>query len=292
MIKQIICTPQDLAVGTSVSNAIRFELYNDGSTTGYFIKKIEGLGPVKASINTSSAANKAGVNYVSSKKEPRNIVLTLGLRSTSTRSVEYYRQYLYKMFRIGRGVTVNVITDNRNVVAFGYVEYCEPDIFSSEEDVVISIICPDSNMKKSTENTQVISWNTPNNQFNLNLTTDGECSVGFRMELKFGVAGVPILTLRNSSGETFVVNLSSIKIGSTNGVIARDKLILNTKYGEKSIRLIRDNVSHNILNVVTYKSKWFGLSYGLNTFSMTFGSTVTTQPGTLQVFWTDEYEGV
>ena len=292
MIKRIICTPQDIAVGAFVSNKITFELYDDGSKTGYFIKKIEGLGPVKASINTSSAANKAGVNYVSSKKEPRNIVLTLGLRSTSVRNVEYYRQYLYKMFRIGRGVTINVITDNRNVVTFGYVEYCEPDIFSSEEDVVISIICPDSNMKKSTENTQVISWNTPNNQFNLNLTTDGECNVGFKLELTFGVAGVPILTLRNPRGETFVANLSDIKIGSTNGILARDKLILDTKYGEKGIYILRDNVKHSILDVITYKSKWFELTHGLNTFSLTFGSDVTTQPGTLQVFWTDEYEGV
>ena len=292
MIKRIICTPQDVAVGSSESNKITFKLYDDGSKTGYFIKKIEGLGPVKASINTSSAANKAGVNYVSSKKEPRNIVLTLGLRSTSVRSVEYYRQYLYKMFRIGRGVTINVITDNRNVVTFGYVEHCEPDIFSSEEDVVISIICPDSNMKKSTENEQVISWNTPNNQFNLNLTTDGECNVGFRLELKFGVAGVPILTVRNPRGKTFVANLSDIKIGSTNGILARDKLILNTNYGEKGIDIFRDNVKHSILDVITYKSKWFDLSYGLNTFSLTFGSTITTQPGTLKVFWTDEYEGV
>ena len=292
MIKQIICTPQDVAVGASVSNKITFELYDDGSKTGYFIKKIEGLGPVKASINTSTAANKAGVNYVSSKKEPRNIVLTLGLRSTSVRSVEYYRQYLYKMFRIGRGVTINVITDNRNVVTFGYVEYCEPDIFSSEEDVVISIICPDSNMKKSTENTQVISWNTPNNLFNLNLTTDGECNVGFRLELTFGVAGVPIFSLRNSSGQTFVANLSSISIGSNNGVLARDKLILNTNYGEKGVYILRNNVHHSILDVITYKSKWFELLYGLNTFSLTFGPDVTTQPGTLKVFWTDEYEGV
>ena len=288
MIKQIICTPQDVAVGSSESNKITFELYDDGSKTGYFIKKIEGLGPVKASINTSSAANKAGVNYVSSKKEPRNIVLTLGLRSTSVRSVEYYRQYLYKMFRIGRGVTINVITDNRNVVTFGYVEYCEPDIFSSEEDVVISIMCPDSNMKKTTENTQVISWNTPNNLFNLNLTTDGECNVGFRLELTFGVAGVPIF----SSGYTFVANLSDIKNGSTNGILARDKLILNTNYGEKGVYILRDNVQYSILDVITYKSKWFDLSYGLNTFSLTFGSEVTTQPGTLKVFWTDEYEGV
>lgn len=292
MIKRIICTPQDVAVGASVSNKITFELYDDGSKTGYFIKKIEGLGPVKASINTSSAANKAGVNYVSSKKEPRNIVLTLGLRSTSVRNVEYYRQYLYKTFRIGRGVTINVITDNRNVVTFGYVEYCEPDIFSSEEDIVISIICPDSNMKKTTENTQVISWNTPNNLFNLNLTTDGECNVGFRLELTFGVAGVSIFSLRNNAGQTFVANLSDIKIGSTNGILARDKLILNTNYGEKGIYIHRDSVQYSILDVTTYKSKWFDLTYGLNTFSLTFGSEVTTQPGTLKVFWTDEYEGV
>ena len=292
MIKQIICTPQDVAVGSSESNKITFNLTDDGSKTGYFIKKIEGLGPVKASINTSSAANKAGVNYVSSKKEPRNIVLTLGLRSTSVRSVEYYRQYLYKMFRIGRGVTINVITDNRNVTTFGYVEYCEPDIFSSEEDVVISIICPDSNMKKTTENTQVISWNTPNKLFNLNLTTDGECNVGFRLELTFGVAGVPIFSLRNNAGQTFVANLSDIKIGSTNGILARDKLILNTNYGEKGVYIFRDNVKHSILDVITYKSKWFDLSYGLNTFSLTFGLDVTTQPGTLKVFWTDEFEGV
>ena len=103
---------------------------------------------------------------------------------------------------------------------------------------------------------------------------------------------MPIFSLRNNAGHTFVANLSSISIGSNNGVLARDKLILNTNYGEKGVYILRDNVRHSILDVITYKSKWFDLSYGLNTFSLTFGPDVTTQPGTLKVFWTDEYEGV
>lgn len=114
---------------------------------GLYIKSITGIGPGKATINTTDLASDDGGIYNSARAEIRNIVITLGMyQSTIHRnSIEDARQLTYQYFPLKKSVLLTFITDNRALYIEGYVESNDPDIFSEEESTQISIICPDPN---------------------------------------------------------------------------------------------------------------------------------------------------
>lgn len=131
-------------------------------TSGLWVKSIKGIGPGKATINTTDIASSDGGIFNSARSEIRNITVTLGLidyvdSEKVFHSVEDVRRDLYKIFGKKREIIVRIHTDygmdkdNKNefiLYTSGYVESCEPDIFNKRETVAISIICPDPNFYK------------------------------------------------------------------------------------------------------------------------------------------------
>lgn len=131
-------------------------------TSGLWVKSIKGIGPGKATINTTDMASSDGGIFNSARSEIRNITITLGLidyvdSNNNFHSVEDVRRDIYKIFGKKREITVRIHTDygmdkyNKNefiLYTSGYVESCEPDIFNKRETVAISIICPDPNFYK------------------------------------------------------------------------------------------------------------------------------------------------
>lgn len=73
MIKKVIVT-------NYLGESLEMELARP-EVSGLAITDIEGLGPVKATINTSEIATGDGALYNSAKLETRNIVMTLDLDS-------------------------------------------------------------------------------------------------------------------------------------------------------------------------------------------------------------------
>ena len=126
--------------------------------TGLWVKSLKGIGPGKASINTTDLASSDGGVYNSARAETRNITLTLGILSYThpteidpatghlrTVSVEETRRKTYKWFAKKKPITFIIKTDMISLVAYGYVESNEPDIFNKQQTESISIICPDPN---------------------------------------------------------------------------------------------------------------------------------------------------
>src|SRR5678809_67180 len=78
-----------LEVRTAAGDLLTFVF--DDVTDGYALEEIRGLDPVKATIVSSSWAGKDGKQYQSSRREERNIVISLGLEpdfvTTTVRSM-------------------------------------------------------------------------------------------------------------------------------------------------------------------------------------------------------------
>jgi len=149
--------------------------------SGFAVRSIEGLGPVKANIVTTDLANNDGAVFNSARLSYRNIILdlgfyevyddivdddpvvssggwTIGRRSFDTSrnsngrnnlvrqelslDIEDIRQRSYLYFPIKKDITLIFYTSNRTVYIKGYVESNEPSIFSYEEGTSISIVCP------------------------------------------------------------------------------------------------------------------------------------------------------
>ena len=125
---------------------------------GIYIKSITGIGPEKATINTTNLAMEDGGIFNSAKANIRNIVLDLGFYESSIlrNSIEDSRHLTYQYFPKKKKITLVFKTDTREVFTTGWVESNEPDIFSKEEGTQISVICPDPNFYSLDEDFTVI----------------------------------------------------------------------------------------------------------------------------------------
>jgi hypothetical protein len=71
----------------------------DDASSGYIVQSVEGLDPVKATLVSSSFAQQDGSKYQSSRRESRNIKLTLGLEPDWVNdTVRSLRSRLYSTF--------------------------------------------------------------------------------------------------------------------------------------------------------------------------------------------------
>lgn len=109
------------------------------------IRNIEGLDPVKASVNTSPLGSVDGTSYTGSNVADRNIVLTVHPNPDwDNWSHESLRKLLYAYFMPKRLIRLVFYSDTRPPVdILGFVESVEANPFSKDPELVVSIICPD-----------------------------------------------------------------------------------------------------------------------------------------------------
>jgi phage-related protein len=109
------------------------------------IRNIDGLDPVKASINTSPFGSVDGASYVGSSVLSRNIVLTLHPNPDwDDWTYESLRRLLYSYFMPKRPTRLVFYSDDMIPVEIsGIVEGVEVNQFSKDPELQVSIICPD-----------------------------------------------------------------------------------------------------------------------------------------------------
>lgn len=268
--------------------SITLELDNPESS-GFLIKEISGLGPCKASINRTEVSTNDGSIYNSARLDDRNIIIKLAFWGSD---VETIRQLSYKYFPIKKHITLEFVTDNRDCVATGYVESNEPDIFSSDEETSISIICPDSFFYSAQKNTntttfygeeplfefpfennslteRLIEFGTINAYTDANVYYDGDSEVGVTITIH-AIGEVTNIGIYNTgTRESMLIDTDRITSITGQAIKAGDDIIIVTTKGQKSIRLLRDGVYINILNALDKNSDWFQLAKGDNVFTYT-----------------------
>lgn len=106
------------------------------------IRDIQGLGPVKSEILTTPSGVSRGETKNGSSVGKRNIVLMLGLNPDwVTETMSSLRQKLYAYFMTDQWVKLRFYSDDLPTVDIeGWVESCEPNMFSQDPEFQISII--------------------------------------------------------------------------------------------------------------------------------------------------------
>lgn len=119
-------------------------------TTAYLDKiqvhNIDGIGPVKATVNTTQYGSIDGSYFTGSSLPERNIVITVGYNPDwgDGGTIEELRQVLYQYFMPKQVVGLTFrSTHMPDVDIAGIVESVDPNIFSQDPEVQVSIICPD-----------------------------------------------------------------------------------------------------------------------------------------------------
>lgn len=256
--------------------------------SGFLIKEITGLGPAKADINSTEVSTFDGAIFNSARINSRNIVLTLKLLMSPT--VEDIRQKSYKYFPVKKKIKLKIETDNRICEIYGYVESNEPNIFSKEENTVISIICPDPYFYNSAIETTMFSGIQAGFEFpfsNESLTAktivmgdiilNQEKSILYEGDSEMGViiyihalgAATNVTICNTQTRELMKIDTDKLTILTGSAIIAGDEIFISTIKGDKFIQLLRDGVYYNILNCLDKNVDWFQLVKGDNLFAFT-----------------------
>lgn len=146
------------------------------------IREIQGLGPVKSEISKVPYATGRGDLFQGSSTGTRNIILSLGLSPTwATQTMTSLRQLLYRYFMPESWTTMRFYSDELPVVGIrGIVESFEPNMFSADPEIQISILCPKPDLVDI--NTTLLSGSVNNAPVAINYT--GTVPSGFQLRLE------------------------------------------------------------------------------------------------------------
>ena len=254
--------------------------------SGFLIQNIEGLGPSKATINLTELTTSDGSVFNSARVNSRNILFTLKLLSDP--NVETTRQKTYKYFPIKKNIKLEFETDNRNCEIYGVVESNEPVIFSNQETTQISILCPDPYFYSKEINNTVFAGIRPEFEFPFsneslteNLLVTGEIIINQEQTIYYngdseigviiyihamGNAG-DLIIVNSGTREVMKINASRLLTLTGSSIKFGDDIIISTIKGHKTISLIRDGQTINILNCLDKNNDWFQLAKGDNVFA-------------------------
>lgn len=228
------------------------------------IRNIDGLGPVKSDLALTPFATGKGELFQGAATGKRNIVLTLGLNPNwAEQTVSALRQLLYRYFMPELWSTLRFVSDEYPILSInGITESFEPNIFSQDPEIQISVICPRPDFIDL--DTIVTEGVIGVDSDEIMLNYDGTVNAGFVLlvestpELSTYSGG---MTVANTfAGETKTLSLSSLTVDDTM------YLEVNTVKTTRHIYNVRytDGEEFNILGKMAINSKWPEFGPGLN----------------------------
>lgn len=237
-------------------------------TEGYSVQDITGLDPVKATIVSSGYATQDGEQYHSSRREKRNIVLTLGLEPDySDQTARQLRNRLYEFFMPKSEVSLRFYSEDESTVEIGgRVESFESPQFTQKPMATISILCFDPDFidleSKHVAGTSVSGFTEKDIDY------EGTVEAGFVLRMMINQE-LTDFSFKNRAPDG---SLSSMDF-STN-LHPGDILEVSTVFGSMGVYLIRGSTRSSLLYALSPYSQWIRLFPGLNHVRF-----VTTNPG-------------
>ena len=259
--------------------------------TGYNVVAIDGLGPVDAVLQTSNTVTTDGVIFNGARKDEREIIINLAYYPESGKNIEDLRHGTYKYFPEKEEVALVFHADTRSVRTTGIVESNEIPIFSEKESSSIVIKCPDPWFRIDNELNRVTSFsnvepvfefpfdwtNNPvgepkplwfgaiKNMYSKNIMYDGESEVGVIIRMSFDAPVRNIRIYNEEAGQEIDVFTDKVKLIIADGIKSDDELVICTIPKRKSVEVIRDGISYNILNAINRDVRFITLHKGANT---------------------------
>ena len=248
------------------------EVLNLSTSPNYTVYKVTGLQPPQVALHSSNNATSDGITVSGAKAAERNIVIYVAME----RDVESSRINLYKYFPLKKTVTVYFKNGSRDVSIEGYVELIECDLFANRQVAQISIICPQPYFKAVEELVSYFSDVTSQFTFPFSIPAEGMAFSSITANVRKSIintgdveSGVIISLYANGTVVNpvlyDVLERTHIKFNFT--MLPNDEIIINTNVGKKSVTLIRNGISSNLLGHRTADSTWFTLKAGDNVFT-------------------------
>lgn len=280
---------KSITVTNYLGESLKMELARP-EKSGFIVRSITGLGPGKASINTTEVSTNDGGLFNSARLSARNIVISL--KYLWTDSIEDVRHKSYKFFPLKKKVKLTVETDKRTATIEGYVEANEPNIFSKSEGTEISIVCPNPLFYSAEGDHSEIVFSGVESMFEFPFSNeslvdnmlefsivhttieqvvhyDGDADIGITISINATDTAENIAIYNTGTHEVMRIDTGKIEAITGAGITPGDEIVICTIKGRKSITLLRSGKKTNILNCLDKSSDWLSLAKGENVFAYT-----------------------
>lgn len=248
------------------------EVLNLSTSPDYTVYKVTGLQPPQVALHSSNNATTDGVTVSGAKAAERNIVIYVAME----RDIESSRINLYKYFPLKKVVTLYFKNGSRDVSIEGYVELIECDLFTNRQVAQISIVCPQPYFKAVEELVSYFSDITSSFTFPFSIPAEGMAFSSITANVRKSIinagdieSGIIISIYANGTVVNPVVydvfERTHVKFNFT--MQPNDEIIVNTNVGKKSVTLIRNGISSNLLGYMAADSTWLTLKAGDNVFT-------------------------
>jgi phage-related protein len=229
------------------------------------IRNIDGLEPVKASVNTSLFGSVDGAAFTGASVSSRNIVLTIHPNPDwHFWKYEDLRKLIYSYFMTKRPIRLVFYSDESfPVEIFGIVESVDNNMFSKDQEFNISVICPDPYFT-SVDPKVITGQSTSPGGTPTIVTYDGSVETGFRVKVSSSSGPAPtIIGIQVGSPAISYFNVAAT-VGSTlyfdMSSVAMQKYVQNVSIGS--------GVITNLLSKMQEGSQWPLFQPGENDFSV------------------------
>ena len=199
-----------------------------GTNVPYLITNIDGLEPVKADLSYIRNAGQSGGKVRSARIGSRNIVMNIEYRPdyAQNHTIQDLRREMYKYFPPGEEVILRLLINNSpDMEIRGTVETCDPDIFSADPAIQVTVFCPNASFLGLAQ----VTMSAMNDQKIFPPTQLGTDKTGFVMELTV-TRTLPLVKLKNGVQPDIVYYRE---------LIAGDKFAVSTVPGNKYVRVTR-----------------------------------------------------
>lgn len=227
--------------------------------TGFPVQNIDGLDPVKATLVSTTFAQQNGAQYQSSKREPRNLTLTIGLEPNwdSGEDVSSLRKQLYKTLMPQSAVALRFFQPGEpDVILNGIVESFESALFSKDPAVDVVIIGYDPDFIEP--DLVLMEEDTVTGSTNTDFMYLGTVETGilFKLLVNRSITGFTIYhQATDGIPRSMLVSASAV---------SGDVITISTVSGNKFATKTHAGVDSSILYGVAPQASWFELLPGLN----------------------------
>lgn len=229
---------------------------------GYSVQDIEGLDPVKATLVSSAFAQMDGEQYQASRREKRNIVLTLGYEPDyAVGTVMDLRKKLYSFFMPKQRVLLRFFQTGEPVLQiYGRVESLVSPKFAKEPTAVISLICFDPDFYNPSP--IIIPGNTTSSSIEQTHVYPGSVESGIIFRLLVN-RDITEFTIYHRPPDD---SLRQLDFSVATPLVAGDILTISTIPGNKYATLTRGGVDTSLLFGISPQSNWISLFSGTNKY--------------------------
>ena len=230
------------------------------SGSGYFITDVEGLGPVKANIVSSTFATRDGSTFQNSRRGSRNIRISIAIEQEAGAAVVAQRRAaLYAFFMPKRNVDLRIYLDAVHFATTkAHVESCEPDLFAKDPSLIISLICFDPDLISPTLVT--VSGSSVSDSTEMAIPYSGTVETGITFKL-YVDRTESNFTIFNRTPDGDIHTLEFIT-----PLQASDVVTIVTIPGSKKAILTRASSDQSVLQGVSPSANWIQLYPGTNYF--------------------------